>query len=116
VVASIENAVEGCPASKVEQTLTVFAGQRREIELKPRACGYLDIDGQSVNAKFDLTSANGEVRSGRIPLPSRLTLPVGKYQLSVQRPQCTQYQRDDIQIEPGATFRIPPIRLICATP
>jgi serine/threonine-protein kinase len=117
VVASFDNAVAGCDASKVEQTVTVYAGQRREITLTPRACGYLDVDGQSVNAFFELASTSGDVkRTGRLPLASRLTLPVGRYVFTAQRPQCSAYQRDDIQIEAGATFRIAPFRLICATP
>ncbi|HUO51087.1 MAG TPA: hypothetical protein VMT93_01090, partial [Gemmatimonadaceae bacterium] len=112
VVATLPS-VPGCASARQEWKGKVGTTGTTTANLTPRACGYLTLDAQPKNARYELIAlpGGGEAGSGGIKLPSPLVLPSGPYRLSVSAPYCAEF-RGKVVIKPGETHR-ERVRLIC---
>ena len=121
VVASVRS-IAGCEWASVTRTVRVRPGAAKDETFNPRACGSLAIDLKGRQGRYVVTAPEGQIRkTGQVPPqnPVVLVLPVGRYTLTVNKTDgtdfCTAYTEDDLEITAEGTQRRS-IPLICQSP
>lgn len=112
VLAASVRSLTRCGSARAVDTIYVRETGDTSLTLNPRPCGYLALASTPEVADFSvMTSSGSSVKSGFLPLPDSLLLPVGQYKLRVRARFCSAYN-DSVRIEPGKTNR-QQIPLIC---
>jgi hypothetical protein len=115
IAASVES-IPGCSAAIDHRPIQLSAGrQRTKLELTPRECGRLVIDGTPKGALFKLVDAGGASRSGRTPSDT-LVVPLGAYVLSVSSQVCYTFTNDTLHVLAHEQPRIARFKLECGRP
>lgn len=118
VAAELPQALEGCPAARAEQTVTLAAGSSRTVRLEPAPCGLLELRvtmreraaTAESGARFRVSGPLA-TREGAVPLAAPLNLPAGTYELKVNAPLCAEFTADVRVVAGERTAK--PIALFC---
>lgn len=120
VLAALVATLPGCATALVEQRVSAAAGSVTRVPLSPRPCGRLAIVPRVGSAelapeaggRYTLVDAEGESRSGDLPLGGPLLLPAGRYDLKVGSiALCSQFS-GTVDVAAGETVT-PRILLLC---
>jgi hypothetical protein len=113
VLSASVRALTRCGSARDVDTIYVSATGDTSVTLRPRPCGYLALTSTPEVADFFVMTPNGaNVKTGLLPLPDSVMLPVGPYKLRVRARFCSDYN-DSVRIESGQTTR-QKIPLMCA--
>ncbi|HVE77989.1 MAG TPA: serine/threonine-protein kinase [Gemmatimonadaceae bacterium] len=105
VIAASVRSIDGCPAASVTKTVNLEPSGEQEFQLYPRACGRLDLDVTPSGGTYRLISTIDQNRTGTVPLPTPLTVPAGRYRLTVEVRECAPFNDDSLVIRPGELTR-----------
>jgi serine/threonine-protein kinase len=112
VLAAIVRSFTRCASARDVDTIYLRERGDTSVTLRPRPCGYLAVASTPEVAEFSVMTPTGSsVKSGFLPLPDSLLLPVGQYKLRVRARYCSTFD-DSVRIESGKTNR-QQIPLIC---
>lgn len=112
VLAASVRSLNRCATARHVDTIYVRETGDTTVTLRPRPCGYLALTSTPEVADFSVMTPSGSsVKTGLLPLPDSVMLPVGPYKLRVRARFCSDYN-DSVRIEPGQTIR-QKIPLVC---
>jgi serine/threonine-protein kinase len=114
VIAASVRSYDRCGSARAVDTVYLRNTGDTSVALQPRPCGFLAVSSTPERAEFAvLTPAGSRVRTGTLPLPDSLLLPVGRYRLQLRARYCSTFD-DSVRIESGKTNR-QQIPMICDT-
>jgi hypothetical protein len=85
-------AMPGCETATLKRSIRLRPGAAKEETVSLRPCGSLEIDGRGRQGRFTVRALEGGLRKeGTFPMQSPLVLPIGRYSLTAEKTDGTDY-------------------------
>jgi hypothetical protein len=112
--------IPGCSSNTVNRAVDLRAGATQNVNLNPRPCGWLEIEGEGRRGnqrvdgltRYRILSGTNQIASGILPLKEPLVLPVGRYEVIVSQATCAD-NNAIVTISAEQRAKVGPAWLIC---